>query len=140
ENEDTLDQRTVSYSSWGNCEFNAGTGGISGRTTYGSSLAPGETMKYPILYYGGNAHCRIITNGRLSEYQYPDDDTLIPTAQGALDAYEDFVKKVMNCSEDAPAVADWRDDGAEVRTEFNGYRSEENREDDIEMTVEIQEN
>ena len=131
--------------SQGDCEYEGGTGSVSGRTAY-DDIDPDDSdqvIDYPILYYGGNASCRISTTtddgSHNSEYHYPNDETVTPTAADALDAYDEYLEKVMECDVDVPAVADYRSDGEGLSTIFSGGSSEESRSEDIELTITIQE-
>ena len=138
-NDGGADEVRDEFYSSGRCECNCGGGNVSGRTVY-DDITPGIRTIYPILYYGGNASCLITTDGQSVEYHYPDANTAAPNAADALATYDDYVEMVKSCSADTPIVADWRDDGLPVETHFAGSFGGDHREEDIELTIEIQEN
>lgn len=62
-----------------------------------------------------------------------------PTAAEALDAYEEYLAKVQECDVDAPARPDYPGKGKQTFSEFYGRTSQDDREEDIELTITIQE-
>ena len=139
--------------STGDCDCDCGVGEVSGRTAYDDIDPddPDQVVKHPIVYFGGNASCRISHTSwdpneespdivsQNDEFHYPDATTSHPTAADALAAYDTYRAMVEICDVDVPAKPDYNADGQDYTAQFDGQSSEDNRNDDIELTIEIQE-